>query len=360
MLYEKINRALEARFIKTEKIARAIALAIEAEENVILFGPGGHGKSEMAVCAVEAAGLAPNLFIQVFGTGMAEDRLFGGIDLEAMENTGEIRYKTERSFMAKSVAIFEELFDAPPSVLLSLKDVLTSKCLRNGNQEVPSKCRTIVACTNRSPQEVAELGPSVEALIQRFPLQLVVEWPSYTTNDYTELLRKVAPKLGEAGIATLAGISAKATAEGRFVSPRTVVKASQVLLASARMAGLQVPGSKEFLDLALVNGMESLAENLEKEIQAAKEKAASTDALEKLRKAFNGLIEARKVQEGQKPIACLVRAKQAYFLRDHLAGVRVTDDLVKTRNELQEALIKFAQEEKTMALSLTNAPAIAF
>ena len=45
-----------------------------------------------------------------------------------------------------------------------------------------------------------ELGPAAHALIERFPLQMRVDWPSYAAADYTRLFAKVAPRLPGADI----------------------------------------------------------------------------------------------------------------------------------------------------------------
>ena len=44
---EEIEALLEQRFIKYRDIARILTLAIRGNQNVILWGPGGHGKSEI-------------------------------------------------------------------------------------------------------------------------------------------------------------------------------------------------------------------------------------------------------------------------------------------------------------------------
>lgn len=51
-MYNKIKAALAAKFVRSDEIARIIALAVVAGKNVLLWGPGGHGKSEMVTEAL--------------------------------------------------------------------------------------------------------------------------------------------------------------------------------------------------------------------------------------------------------------------------------------------------------------------
>ena len=73
-------------------------------------------------------------------------------------------------------------------MLLSLKDVLTAREMRNGYQRYPMKTRCVVALTNKEPNEISALGPSAHALIERFPLQLNLKWDSYDLSGFQRLV----------------------------------------------------------------------------------------------------------------------------------------------------------------------------
>src|SRR5690349_15789402 len=123
----KIKVALENKFVFTENIYRIIALAIASGKNVLFYGPAGHGKSEMVETALRAIAPASDIHIQSFGEDMNEAHLWGGLDFKRLAAENEQRYNVEESFLNKPYAILEELFDAPPSVLMSLKDTLTAR-----------------------------------------------------------------------------------------------------------------------------------------------------------------------------------------------------------------------------------------
>ena len=117
-MYERIRSALASEFIYSDDIARAVALAVGSGKNLLLWGPAGHGKSEMVMRALSVVADDSEIFVQSFGEGMDEATLWGGLDFAALEREKELRYFPQNSFLAKEVAVFEELFDAPASVLL--------------------------------------------------------------------------------------------------------------------------------------------------------------------------------------------------------------------------------------------------
>ena len=75
----RAREALEKRFVFSEEVAELISAAFYEPCNLLLWGPGGHGKSDMVLAALKALGLKDSeIFIQSFGEGMSEDRLWGG------------------------------------------------------------------------------------------------------------------------------------------------------------------------------------------------------------------------------------------------------------------------------------------
>ncbi|MGD8374003.1 MAG: AAA family ATPase [Candidatus Woesebacteria bacterium] len=184
-------------FVFCDDMRQAVSLAIAAGVNLIFSGPGGHAKSEFLAAVFEAiSGQEP--FIKSFGQGTGTEELFGGIDFDALNRPqgAALQYNPTHSFLDRRIAVLEELFDAPPRVLTALKDVLTAKELRNGHQRHPMLTRVIAAATNHSPQEIAEGGPEIEALIQRFPIQLEVKWSRYGKPEFAQLFATVIGRVG--------------------------------------------------------------------------------------------------------------------------------------------------------------------
>lgn len=236
--YIKLCQALADGFIHSKDVVDSLYPGLMLNQNVLLYGRGGHGKSEMTVAFFEKAyelGLIKERpFIQALGEGLTEEAIFGGLEMKTYMDTGKYIYLVENSFMNHEVVILEELFDAPPAILLSLKDILTSGYFRKGNQVFKIKTKMVVGLTNKSKEDFSE-DESLEAFAQRFSITTKVEWESYLKTDFNNLFAKVFKKDSEyykkhkdkfnelANIVELNNIVGST-----FVSPRTAVNAAKV------------------------------------------------------------------------------------------------------------------------------------
>jgi MoxR-like ATPase len=220
----KVNNTTSG-FVFMEDVGKVLNLAINTEENVILYGKGGYGKSEFTMEFLNELGIEP--YVITMGSGMTTDRLFGGLDLQKFNETGKIEYLVENSFMNHEYVIFEELFDAPDFILEQLKDILSSGCFRNGNQLFPIQTRVIVCCTNKTRDEFAK-NNSLKALMERFPLELEVKWDNHNRITYEKLLQT---KLGFAD-PMLTYILEQYAMSGKIISPRIAIKASKIIAQS--------------------------------------------------------------------------------------------------------------------------------
>lgn len=211
------------KFVFMDKTVNILNVGYSTRKNVILYGPGGHGKSEITLDFLKSKGIEP--FIQTMGTGMTTDRLFGGLDIPTFETTGKIEYLVENSFMNHEYVIFEELFDAPDFILEQLKDILSSGVFRNGTQIFPIETKFIICCTNRTRDEFSK-NMSLKALMERFPLELNVIWDNYTEISYNKLLES---KFGVDNVDPVIPYLLQEYAKnGITISPRVAVTAYQV------------------------------------------------------------------------------------------------------------------------------------
>ncbi len=356
-LYERLKARLERDFVRVEEMARILALALTSGKNVILWGPGGHGKSEMVQAALEEVTCDEDIFVQSFGEGMDEAILWGGLDFRALDAEKTLRYFPENSFLAKPFAVFEEIFDAPASVLLALKDTLTSKKLRKGPQQFAMATKVIVALTNKPPSEISDLGPAAAALIERFPLQLEVKWPSYKAPDYGALFAKVAPRLPGAELngqgKILAELLAKAGESGQIISPRTAVHAVGVVKAAAALRGARQVEKQDLTDLLFLPGMESFATTIRAELDAAVERAAVEAKVAEAEVELLALVREYEGTSGS-PVKLLQSAKRFTAFADKVAALKVTDAFAERRKRLRDTAQEKSSEAQKVALDATR------
>lgn len=211
-----------SKFVYIDGTLKALDLAFLTNENVILYGKGGHGKSEVVEWYLHNKDITP--FVKTMGSGTTTDSLFGGVDIKKFNDTGMLEFLVENSFMNHEYVIFEELMDAPDYILEQLKDILTSKKFRNGGQTFNIKTKLIICCTNRTRDEFSK-NDSLKALMERFPLEFKVEWDSYNRTTYGFMFQTMFGK----NYKTLEYILEKLAQADNIVSPRTAVKAARIL-----------------------------------------------------------------------------------------------------------------------------------
>jgi hypothetical protein len=182
---ENITETATEKFVFMDKTDQVLNIGFNTCKNIVLYGPGGHGKSEKTLDFLKERGIQP--YVITMGTGMTTDRLFGGMNILKFNETGKIEYLVENSFMDHEYVVFEEMFDAPDFILEQLKDILSSGIFRNGTQVYNIKTKFIICCTNRTRDEFSK-NMSLRALMERFPLELNVIWDNYTEISYNRLL----------------------------------------------------------------------------------------------------------------------------------------------------------------------------
>lgn len=188
---EVVEKEFKDKFIHYDDVVNVLSLGYKLGKNVLLYGPGGHGKSEMTEAFFRAMNIEP--FVQTCGEGTTAEILFGGINAAKAREEGVIEFLVENSWMAHEYVILEEGLDADIMTLAVMKDTLTSGVFRNGSQQYKIKTKMVVILTNRSKEEVAE-DDSAKAFLERFPYTLHVKWPSYDRKDFKSLFKTVFGK----------------------------------------------------------------------------------------------------------------------------------------------------------------------
>ena len=324
------------QFVFMEKTLRALEIGFESGKNVILYGPGGHGKSELTNSFFAERGIKP--FVITMGTGMTTDRLFGGLNIPVFNATGKIEYLVENSFMNYEYVVFEELFDAPDFILEQLKDILSSGVFRNGTQYFEIKTKYIVCATNRTREEFSK-NASLQALMERFPLEHNVIWDNYTDIAYMTLLES---KFGEGEVDPLVPfILQKYAQKSITISPRVAVTAYQIFL-SAGIDGLMY--------IADFNKKSDILKSAVKEFE---DNAVVNEKFGKIQELFNALsennlLDMEQIREGQGDI------KKLKALKNELETLKVSDSFITKLEEAKSSVHQRIETEKKRIMVATS------
>lgn len=304
------SKLLEHKFVFAKEVGEWFNAIFRTEQNGIMFGPGGHGKSEMAAEIVETAELYKNTFIKSFGEGLTESALYGGTNMRILRESGDVEFNLWKAFTAYEIIIFEELFDAPPSVLLALKDTLTSGYVRNGTQREPIRCRCVIGLTNKAPAEIAS-NDSRQALTERFPLRINVKWNSYNADDYEQLIRKkfhdkltrplemdgigLTEQKADFYITSFCEITEKASKNGRPLSPRIVSHGFNQIMASITQNSFE-DSFAHFSILKFVDGYEKLSDDIVKRVENIEQVIQSKHEIAAVKSDYDKLYEKIKTR----------------------------------------------------------------
>lgn len=357
-LKEKINNILAEKFVFSEPIADILASAIYSKQNVILYGPGGHGKSEMVEAALEGLGLWDRkdpvnsaTLVQSFGEGLTEDALWGGIDFRKLNSPTdpEMWFNVENSFLRYPVAVFEELFDAPAFCLLPLKHTIQAGFLAKNGRSYPMETELIIACTNRNPDEIAEMGETYRALLERFVLRQEVVWSTYTANNYYTLLTK-HPKarvaMSDQNRMALSNLLEECFNNGDFISPRTAMKCVEIIYGAARARGSQIIEPADFLSLSNVAGFSQVANKFRATIDRHMAEASAKEILLDKKKELSECLDAINGGGISKVVEWCMMARRLEVIKGHIGTISVPDSLYSVRNEL----VSTAEEYSTRCL----------
>lgn len=228
---------LERGLLQRDVAARALLLAALAGEHVLLLGPPGTAKSELAR-RLQRLLPGAHYFERLLTRFTVPEELFGPLSLRALE---EDRYErlTEGYLPSAEVAFLDEVFKANSAILNTLLGLLHERQFDNGSQRLPVPLVCLVGASNEVPQD-----ESLHAFYDRFLLRVPVQpvddahftallladapgagdTPANALIDpaVVEALRERAPRvpLGEAALALLLQARQHASESGQTVSDR--------------------------------------------------------------------------------------------------------------------------------------------
>lgn len=160
------NLAIQER----SEVIHGIWVARIAQQHVIVFGPGGTGKSLMMRDTVNRIQGATH-FEVALDEQSVPDQLFGPTDVKGMVEKGKARRIVTGMLPEATDAFVDEVMNANATVKHSLQPLMNERLFHNGDEVVRCPLRQLVGGTNKNG---ADVDPNLAPFFDRFHLRYTV------------------------------------------------------------------------------------------------------------------------------------------------------------------------------------------
>lgn len=180
---QRLLALLNQGLVEREGVLKAALLTVLAEENLVLVGPSGTGKSLVArrIAQVLSDDQDGHDYFEYLLTKFSTpEELFGPLSITELK-ADRFKRNTQGYLPTVNVAFLDEIFKASSSILNALLTILNERMYHNGAQAQAVPLQALIAASNELPTDDEALG----ALYDRFLVRIFVD---YVSEDRFELL----------------------------------------------------------------------------------------------------------------------------------------------------------------------------
>ena len=250
-----LTKALSTDFIFQDGAIRNVYIALATNNNAILWGPGGFGKSVLVKAICKELGIP--VICKLGYDGMTPEELLGIPNMGKLLNDSKLETAFENSVFAQpGILLLEEFFDVDPSTAASLKDVMTERGFREGSSKKESLIATVILTGNKNPEDLAVDFTTKAFYFERFAHHYHMVWDSFTEKRYLAFFKiyyKELFKLNKSGLTLVAKLCESAP---EAISPRVATQAGDVAI----NMGVEYLDTVRALDTTMIAEMQDLVD----------------------------------------------------------------------------------------------------
>jgi MoxR-like ATPase len=202
----RLTRGLVGR----DEQARCLLLAALCGEHVLLIGPPGTAKSELARRLRDLSG--GRYFERLLTRFTVPEELFGPLSLAALDEGRYLR-EIDGYLPTATVAFLDEVFKANSAILNALLTLLNERAFDQGADRIAVPLATLVAASNEVPGD-----DSLRAFLDRFLFRCSVD--PVTDARFEALLRSADRPASLEGAGSVDGLDVGAAASGALAPER--------------------------------------------------------------------------------------------------------------------------------------------
>jgi len=165
-----LEKELQSRYFEREEIIRGMLVALVARGNVLVLGPPGTAKTDLAQTLCNQ--LNGKFFARLLTKVSAPEELFGPLSLKALEND-QYKRVIHGKLPEADVAVIDEVFKCNSAVLNTLLPIMNERVyFDDSGHGIPIPLQLLVGLSNELPDGGTD--GELSALWDRFDLRYTV------------------------------------------------------------------------------------------------------------------------------------------------------------------------------------------